>query len=266
MRVPLLNILNYYLQAKTVRRQLPQDLQSFAEIILDTSKEYYVYKYIEHVREDMLRSDDKITMIDFGAGSRVSNGQERKISEIAKSSLSSVDQCKMIFNLINWLNPDRIVELGTSLGISTAYLASVSESTKVITLEGNPDSARIAQQNFRRLNLQNIEVLTGAFEDNTDHESIHEAPIDLVFIDGNHRYQPTLDYFDHFRKLISDRGILIFDDIYWSQEMNEAWKAIQAHESVANTVDLYFMGIVFFDPIFKDQKHVKLISSKYKFY
>ena len=47
-------------------------------------------------------------------------------------------------------------------------------------------------------------------------------------------------------KKTDENSILIFDDIHWSEEMELAWKEIQNHPLVTVTIDLFFIGIVFF--------------------
>jgi predicted O-methyltransferase YrrM len=77
------------------------------------------------------------------------------------------------------------------------------------------------------------------------------SSIDLAYIDGNHRYQPTVNYFHQFLSKAGNQTILIFDDVHWSEEMEKAWEEIKAHPAVQCTIDIFFLGFVFFREEFK---------------
>jgi predicted O-methyltransferase YrrM len=136
--------------------------------------------------------------------------------------------------------------LGTSLGISTIYLAMGLPQGHITTIEGCPRTAELAANNFNILGLTNIDLITGSFEKKLPDLLEHLAKIDLVFIDGNHRKEPVLHYFYQCLQHIHDDSVIIFDDIHWSKEMEEAWKVIREHPSVTITIDLFRMGLVFF--------------------
>jgi len=147
------------------------------------------------------------------------------------------------------------LELGTSLGITTSYLAFANLSAQVITMEGAPTVADLAQKTFDRLNLKGIEVLKGNFNQTLPETLERIKTVDLVFIDGNHRKDPTLNYFHQLINHSTESTILIFDDIHWSSEMELAWKEIQQHPEVTLTIDLFFIGLVFFKKDFKAKQH-----------
>jgi predicted O-methyltransferase YrrM len=139
--------------------------------------------------------------------------------------------------------------------MSSAYLASAVPGAKLITVEGSSTIATIAKRNFRFLGLTDIELVNGNF-DNTLPEILQKhSSIDLAFIDGNHRKQPTINYFNLLVHKIPHSSILIFDDIHWSKEMEEAWVEIKNDSRVMLTIDLFFIGIVFFKDDFKTKQH-----------
>jgi len=219
---------------------------------------------IEECRSEFIKDHSLIDFIEYGAGSKKSNGDSRKISSVATSSLSGKWQCRLIYNMIQHYSPKTILEIGTSLGISTSYLAAASSNSKIITLEGNPSSAAIANKLFDNLGFQNVQLTLGAFEDTLRSTIDSFDGIDCAFIDGNHRKQATIDYFHMIRHKLSAKSFVIIDDIYWSQGMNEAWQEIIMHESVAFSIDVFRMGIVFFDHSVMEKQHFKLIESKWK--
>ncbi len=212
---------------------------------------FYSYESIEHLRNQLAQSQELIKVLDLGAGSHKNNAQWRTISQITRNSAKPSKYAQLLFRLCDHFQPYTIIELGTSLGISTAYLASANSKSKVHTIEGSPEIAQKAKLNFEQLELQNIVQHTGNF-DIVLPKLLEQIPQpDLVFFDGNHRKDATMRYFELCLKKAHNETIFIFDDIYWSKEMTEAWEEIKNHEAVTVTVDLFFIGIVFFR---KEQK------------
>jgi len=214
-------------------------------VIYDYSKKDYV-KPIEELRKELKNDTRTLRVTDLGAGSMLNNGKVKQISSLAKNALKPPRVAKLIARLANEFKPKSIIELGTCLGITTLYLSKASASSQIITVEGCPETAKIARENFQRLNANNIEIRTGNF-DIIFPEIIEELPkIDFLFIDGNHRKDATLKYFYACLPKVQADSILIFDDIYWSEGMKEAWQEIKNHPQVAVTVDLFYIGLVFF--------------------
>jgi predicted O-methyltransferase YrrM len=219
---------------------------SFITQVLNDKRFFYCYETIEIVREQLKGDNTLLTLEDFGAGSRIHSHTQRKVADIATSSLKPKKFSQLLFRMVNYFQPATILELGTSLGITTSYLASGNTNAQVITMEGAKAVAALAKQNFQSLRLKNIQVVTGNFDNTLPGTLAQLLGIDFAFIDGNHRLQPTLDYFNQLLPKVHEYSVLIFDDIHWSQEMEEAWNTIKAHEKVTLTIDLFFIGIVFF--------------------
>lgn len=203
----------------------------------------------------MLKDETVIPITDFGAGSRLNLSQERKVSAIAKSSLKPKKYSQLLFRMVNYFQPSFVLELGTSLGITSSYLASGNNNAKVITMEGSPHVAAIARKNFEWLQLKNISVIEGNFDDTLPKLISSTQTADFVFIDGNHRKEPTIRYFEQLLPKISSNSIFIFDDIHWSKEMEEAWETIKQHNAVTLSIDLFFIGIIFFRKEQKEKQH-----------
>ena len=219
--------------------------------VLNDGKDYSCYDKIEFLRKELLKNEREIEVEDFGAGSAVIPFKKRRIKDIARSSLKKKKFAQLIFRIAKYYQAKNIVELGTSFGITTSYLASSNEEVKVITMEGSKSIATIASENFKKAQLKNVELLQGPFEKTIPLVLNKFESIDLLFIDGNHRKKPTLEYFDLFLKKANNNSIFIFDDIHWSVEMEEAWEEIKQHPSVTLTIDLFFIGLVFFSSDFK---------------
>ena len=232
----------------------------FIKNVLNDCRHFYAYDAIERIREKLLSNDKVLQIEDFGAGSTVIKSNHRKINSIAKSSLKPKKFGQLMMRMVNYYGIKTSIELGTSLGVTTSYLASGNLKGQVITLEGSGEIANIAKQNFERLKLQNIEIVEGNFDD-TLQKTLEKIPtIDLAFVDGNHRKAPTLDYFNQLLRKKTEQSIFIFDDIHWSKGMEEAWQQIQQHPDVTLTIDLFFIGLVFFR---KEQKVAQHFSIRF---
>src|SRR6185437_801493 len=223
--------------------------------VLNDKKKYECYKKIESLRQQLLQNNSTIDVEDFGAGSAVIPFKERKVNAIAKSSLKNKKFAKLLYRIVKYYKPETIIELGTSFGITACYLAAGNKNADVNTFEGSKEIARIARQNFAAANLQNINLIEGNFSDTFLKVLQKLITVDLAFVDGNHRREATLDYFLNLLKKSTNTSIFIFDDVHWSGEMEEAWKQIQDHHAVTLTIDLFFIGLVFFNPDFKAKQH-----------
>jgi predicted O-methyltransferase YrrM len=201
---------------------------------------------IEDLRKELLQDNTALLIEDMGAGSRANTTTKRTIREIARTAVKPKKYGQMLHRLVSIHKPVTIIELGTSLGITTSYLAAANPDATVITIEGAPSIQGIAISNFKKLHLDNIESLQGNFDDVLPNVLNVKASIDLVYIDGNHRYKPTINYFYLLLNKINNNTILIFDDIHWSKEMEQAWNEIQHHPLVTCTIDIFFMGFVIF--------------------
>lgn len=228
---------------------------NFIKQVKNDNKEYEAYKLIEARRKVLLNDTTVIEVEDFGAGSSVIKTNKRVVQHIARSSLKPKKFSQLLFRMVQYYQPVTIVELGTSFGITTAYLAAGNKNATIFTCEGAKNIAQIAQQTFVALHLQNINLAEGDFTNTLPRLLTQLKQIDLAFIDGNHRKVPTLEYFHQLLNVSTPSTILVFDDIHWSAEMEEAWAAIKQHPQVTLTMDLFFIGIVCINPAIKAKQH-----------
>jgi len=227
----------------------------FITNVLTDKKKYDSYNKIETQRKKLLANTATIEVEDFGAGSSVFKSNQRVVKNIASTSLKPKKYAQLLFRMAQYYTPETIIELGTSLGITTAYLASGNSASKVYTFEGSENIAVIAENNFDTLGLKNIELIKGDFDQTLSLLLSKLNKVNLAFIDGNHRKEPTLDYFSQLLKHSTNTTILIFDDIHWSAEMEAAWATIQSNPAVTLTIDLFFIGIVLINNDFKVTQH-----------
>lgn len=212
--------------------------------------------HIEELRLKLLSDDRSIEVTDLGSGSTHFISSRRKISDIAGTSLSPRKFSLLYRKIIRRFNCQNLLELGTSFGINTLYLASAKESN-VITFEGSPAIAETAQALFDGARADNITLIIGNIDQTLPFHLQSIEKIDFAFLDAHHRYEPTLQYFNGLILKIHEDSVIVLDDIHYSPEMEKAWKEIQTHQRVYATADLYRCGIVFFNPSLNKQ-HVVL--------
>jgi predicted O-methyltransferase YrrM len=212
-----------------VTKTLPDDDTDFSRIAA------------ERWREECLINDAAINVLDLGTG--ISG--PRKISAIARRAAKSPKEGCLLYRLVKRFRPQHILELGTSLGISAMYMRAAAPDARFITIEGCPETARIAREGMHTHNLT-ADVRVGDFAAVLPDALSELKKVDLVYIDGNHRKEPTLAYFHSIRKYAHNDTVFIFDDIHWSVEMEEAWKTICADPEVHVSIDVFHFGLVFF--------------------
>lgn len=208
-------------------------------------KDHKGYHLIKNYRNDLLANKNRITVTDFGAGSRVFRSNERPVFSIAKNAGITLHQAKLLYRLTNYLKIDKALELGTSLGIASAAIGA-NERTELTTIEGCPETANIARKQFEKYQLNNITLRVNEFEPELDRLVQENQKFDLIYFDGNHQKQATLNYFEKLLPASHNDSVFIFDDIHWSAGMEAAWKEIKRHPKVQVTIDTFQWGLVFF--------------------
>ena len=251
-------------------------LFEWVRMVMMDKNAYYIWGEIERCREKMLRDERELEFVDYGSAIKsrsLENGSKtacrlefrdmRRVCDIARRSLAKRKYAQMLSRLVNWLGASHslengsetayslefrgltIVELGTSLGVTTAYMAAMDSRNRVVTFEGCEAVANMARENWKALNINNIECRVGKIDAEQLTRDIEH--LDVAFIDANHTYVSTCEYFDVLAGKVREKSVIVVDDIHCSEEMEKAWKAICADERVTSTIDLYQMGLVFFD-------------------
>ncbi|MBR1878991.1 MAG: class I SAM-dependent methyltransferase [Paludibacteraceae bacterium] len=220
--------------------------------VLRDENSFYCFSSIERRRQLLLSCHDELSVTDYGsAGSPEGTVVRRKVSDIAARQLESKQMGQLLFRVVHFLGgelqrPLEILELGTSLGITTAYLASPASRNRVMTLEGSRAVLRVAQGVWKALKTENIEWGEGRIDD-TLYKRAREK-LDVVFMDANHTYEATLRYADYLLPRMTEKGIIVIDDIHYSPEMERAWEELKTDPRVTSTIDLYHVGMLFVDP------------------
>lgn len=192
--------------------------------------------------------ESKQAIVTSQMGAAPEGPKERKVADIARRTSTRDKYGRMLARLIVDLRVDSVLELGTSLGVSTAYMAAARESTRIVTIEGLPAVAQLAEENLKAAGFNNVQVITGDITEQIDNaiDSLPGKMVGLAFIDGDHSKEATLRFFEKIAARHTPVSVLVFDDIYWSRGMTEAWRQIVADERVSTTIELAQMGLAFF--------------------
>jgi len=204
-------------------------------------------KELAQLKKKLLKDTRTIQITDLGAGSTINANNSRLVKDVAKNSSKHPKYGRLFYRMVQHFKPQNIIELGTSLGLSTIYFSIANPHHTIYTLEGCPETLKVALGNFNALNLQNIATVLGDFKDTLPPILEQVKTADMVFFDGNHQEEATLNYFEKCLPYKTDKSIFIFDDIHWSEGMTNAWNKIKGHPETVVTLDLFFLGIVFFD-------------------
>lgn len=234
-------------------------LFELVRFILRDENTYYCFADIERRREMLLACDDELDVVDYGsAGSPDGKHITRSVSKIAQTHLERAKVGQALFRLVNWLGmheqrPLEILELGTSLGITTSYLAAANSRNKVTTLEGSEAVLKVAQGVWKTLKLENISWEAG----NVDTTLLNRAhALDLAYVDANHTYEATMRYVQYLLPLMTTKGVVVLDDIHYTAEMERAWKELKNDPRVTTSMDLYHVGILFVDPHYLKRHYI----------
>lgn len=234
--------LSYYLKAGNRHDLHSPFVYQLNEAVFRHDRILPVHREIESLRRKMLQDDTKIPAEDYGAGSFNNNTAERKLSEIVSHSSKSPRYARLLYRLVKYLQPVSMLELGTAAGVSALYQINGNPSSELITLEGNRALASVAEQYLKGTNVR---VIAGKFEDSLPGVLNTRSPFQYVFLDGNHRYEPMMKYFEMILPYLDEEAVIIVDDINWSDEMKLVWSDMKKDQRLQVSVDLFQMGLLF---------------------
>ena len=217
---------------------------NFVTKCLYDTTHFSAYQRMQGYRTDLLKSKTRLEVFDLGEGSKSLSKHKRKVSNMARTSSSSQKTTRVLHRAIRYFNAKTILELGTSLGMATYAMALANRTAKMITIEGCPNTSNVASSKFNNLDISNTEFKKGEFSALIP--TLKDAHYDFIFFDGHHNKDATINYFETLLPKAHNETVFVFDDIYWSQGMTEAWQYIKAHPAVTVTVDCFYLGFVFF--------------------
>ena len=217
---------------------------------------FYDFEKLKNIRKELLSSKQLLEIEEFGAGSKTFKNNFRKVKDIAEKGISTSRQSELFYKLINFLNAKHCLELGTSLGLNTLYFAQIAKT--VTSIEGSKALFDFASAVAEKNKVENIQFINAKFYEVLP-KVLNDLPsLDLFYIDGNHTYEATLNYFKTALEKTHNNSVFIFDDIYWSKGMTKAWEEIKQHREVTLSVDAFYFGLIFFKKEVKEKRHLKL--------
>ena len=203
------------------------------------------YKQLKSYRSNLLKSKNTISVEDFGAGSKVFKSNKRKISDLAKVAGASKSESELLFRIVKYFNPKSILELGTSMAISTNTMNNAAKDAKISTVEGSKSIFEWNSTNTKKYNFENTIFVNSLFDNYLETLSSDKI-FDFIYIDGNHTYDATIKYFNILKNHIHKDSVIIFDDIHWSEGMDKAWNEIVENTDISLSIDTFHFGMVFF--------------------
>ncbi len=207
---------------------------------------YDDYRLLKSYHRNLKNNTQILEITDLGAGSRIFKTNKRRVKDMAQIAGSSYAGMKLLYRLAKYFKPGTILELGTSLGKGTYALALGQPEAKIVTVEGDLALANLAKIQLTQTGLTNIEVINDDFDRFLIDLNQTNQTLDLVYLDGNHRFEPTLRYFNLLQKHLHNNSVVVVDDIYWSPEMMRAWEALKQHNHVKQSIDVFYFGLLFF--------------------
>lgn len=228
------------------------------ENVLSNQHSFYAFDELDKLRSELNKDSTELDINDLGAGSQKLGNEKRKVRDIATHGISSKKQAELLFKLISYFRSEVVIELGTSIGLTSMYLSYAAANGKIYTLEGSGSLADFASRLFKDHKRSNITCIQGDFDQTLPKLLDQLNTFDLMYIDGNHTYEATLRYFELACQKTNEDSVIIFDDIYWSKEMTRAWEEIKANDRVRLSVDCFYFGMIFFRNAQKQKEHFKL--------
>ena len=210
---------------------------------------------VEAHRKRLLASNEVVDYRVFG-----SNNTEL-IKNVCAKATSPATWARLIYTLAKELPAKKVLEIGTNLGVSGSYLLEAMRSTEgshLVTMDGMPRYVEISREAFLTIVPEaRFETIVGRYEDTFDAMVARHEGFDLLFIDGNHQRDPTVEYFLKLLSRATRPSLWVFDDIYWTTGMEDAWRTIRHHPQTAYSIDMYKQGIVVVDPAVTEPRHFK---------
>lgn len=198
-------------------------------------------KYSQHV------NNIESARINFLQNNDILPSSGKSVGEYCKASSSPQSKGEFLMKLIRVIKPDNCLELGTNFGISAAYQAcglELNGKGRLITIEYNRELLPYSDDLWDKIGIKHrIQQYQGKFEDVLSEILSMLQEIDFVYIDGNHRKEPTLSYFNEIYPFLRKDSVVVFDDITWSDEMKEAWMILSKDQRINNAFEVHDLGV-----------------------
>ncbi len=253
--------LRFYRSAKVVYDLHGPTAYQFAVRILEDRRHYYRFEEIEKLRKTLLQAKEVVPPSDWGAGSKK---RGHTLADIVRHSACSPALGRMLFKTSLLYRPQTLLELGSSLGLSALYLSGGALQARFRGIEGHPYLCRKAEEHLKQFNTPDARVLCGAFRQKLPEVLKELGQVDLVYFDGDHRHEATLELFRTVLPHRSENAVFVFDDIHWSKGMSRAWEEIRHQPEVKLSIDIWRAGFLFFGRHLKTKQSINLAPRWWK--
>lgn len=246
-----LTLMKSYSRAKTIYQLHNEYIYTFVKNTYHDRRNFYIYGDMLPIEQYMRRNTEMLELEDYGAGSLKTNNTKRSVCEIYRQSSSSRQKAKLLSKITRFIEPKAILEMGTNLGIGSAYLAGTFPKRPFYGIEGSHALHKKTIETLTRLNIKDFAIILGTFDDHLEDCLRMNTDIELIYIDGHHDYTASLRYYETIKTASARVRFLIFDDIYWNKNMYQAWMEIMSDPFISFSLELYPFGIVCLDKSIK---------------
>ena len=260
----LLRYLRFYFRAHTKYDVHSPYVADFLEHTYGDDRWFYVFSTAETLRKRLLQDRTKLSVTDLGAGSAIFDSNQRRLCDVVRYTAISPVLGRLLFRIVCWHKPTTLLELGSSVGISAIYQASAALDASMVTIEGDPALAQLTRSHLREAGLKQVNVLEGDFQQTLPGALQQLKKLDYLYVDGDHRADRTLAYFNQCMAFAHESSLFVFADIHWSSDMEQAWETMRHDPRVTISIDLFDFGLLFFRKENKAQEHFTLIQARRK--
>jgi len=200
---------------------------------------------LEELRTTLLKNTSPIHTTPLGAPSKTIKTNITSVSEIVKGSVITAKWSRILFRLIQALQPNSILELGSSIGFSSVLLHKAAPNAKIHTIEGQLEVSAFAKTFIQQHTSKNVQLHAGVFEHILPKVCVEHGPFDFVYLDGDHRSQALIHNIKTLLPHLSSNACILIDDIHWSSDMEKAWRNLYSNSRFMLSIDLFRMGLLF---------------------
>jgi predicted O-methyltransferase YrrM len=167
----------------------------------------------------------------------------RAMGDLLPWNVDRFESQRFLYFLVRELRPDRVLELGTAHGLSGLHMLAAFEENQrghLHTVEIDPTRRELAVQAFERFFPHNKRwtSIESSFSGVLPRLAQELEPLDLIFEDGPHTREVTLEAFEQTIDYLRPNGVYVVDDIAFDREQEKAWVAIRNDPRVEASLEI----------------------------